>query len=336
MSLIVTPGQLKAQGEFYTQLAQMVSAGVTIVQGIEMLQRSAPSRKFKQIATNTKQSLLRGATFGESLRAATNKIPEFDIALIEAGESSGRLDQCLRILGDYYKDRGQMASKVISQLMYPLFLFHFAILLFPMPVFTAMILNGAFDAYLANKVSILVPFWGAIFVFLWMIRSDRNAAIRNLVERIALATPIVSGIRQSLSLARLSAALEALINAGVTIIEAWDLAARASGSPRLIRSVAAVKPRLVSGELPSDAIESQGVYPDLFVSSYRTGEVSGQLDDALRRMYRYYQEVATQAMNQMVEWLPRIVYLMVALAIAYQVIGFWSGYFKQLNSIMGP
>ena len=336
MSIIVTPSQLKAQGEFYIQLAQMTAAGVTIAQGVEMLKRSAPSPNFRRIAEATSRGLQLGQPFAEALRGASRTIPEFDVALIEAGEHSGRLDQCLRILGDYYKERGTMASRMLSQLMYPIFLFHFAIFLFPMPLFTGLILNGATGAFLKNKLAILIPFYAALLFFFWIVKSDRNAAIRNMVEQVALRIPFISGLRRCLSLARLCAALEALINAGVTIIEAWDLAARASGSQQLMRAVAQVRPQIVSGELPSDAIAAQGVYPDLFVSSYRTGEMSGQLDDALRRMYRYYQEAATDGLNRLTEWLPKIVYFIVAIAVGYQVISFYAGYFNQVNNIIGP
>jgi type II secretory pathway component PulF len=336
MSIIVTPGQLKAQGEFYTQLASMTAAGVTIMQGIDLLRRNAPSRKLKRAADQIMAGLVQGQTFAESLRGVGYKIPEFDAALIEAGESAGRLDQCFRILGDFYKERGTMASKVLSQLMYPLFLFHFAVFLFPVSYFTDLILKGATIPFLRNKLAVLIPVYAIILFFLWIVRSDRNAAIRAFVEKVGLATPIVSGIRRSFSLARLCAALEALINAGVTIIEAWDLAARASGSPRIIHAVADVRPRIVSGELPSEAIASQGIYPDLFVSSYRTGEMSGQLDDALRRLYRYYQETATEGLNRFAEWMPRLIYLGVAIAIAYQIISFYSGYFDTINKLTGP
>jgi type II secretory pathway component PulF len=314
----------------------MTTAGVSVMQGIELLRRNAPTRKLKNASEQIMQGLVQGQTFAEAMRGSGYKIPEFDTALIEAGESAGRLDQCFRILGDFYKERGSMASKVLSQLMYPLFLFHFAVLLFPISYFTDLILKGQTIPFIANKLTVLVPFYAAIFFLLWIIRSDRNAAIRNFIEQVSLSTPLIGGLRRSFSLARLCAALEALINAGVTIIEAWDLSARASGSPRIIRAVAEVRPRIVSGELPSEAIASQGIYPDLFVSSYRTGEMSGQLDEALRRLYRYYQEAATEGLNRFAEWLPRLIYFGVAIAIAFQIVSFYSGYFKQLNDVMGP
>jgi type II secretory pathway component PulF len=333
MSLIVTPGQLKQKGEFYHQLAAMTSAGVTIMQGVDMLRRNAPSRQLKKTADHVMQGLVRGQNFTESLQQTGRQIPEFDISLIEAGEKSGRLDQCFRLLAEFYRERGQLASKVISQLAYPLFLFHFAVLIFPTNLLGDLVWKSELMPFLINKVTVLVPVYAAVFFLLWMLRADRGATVRASIDNLAAAVPIVGGLRRDLALARLCAALEALINAGVTIIEAWDLAGRASGSPRIIRAIAQVKPRIQQGELPSDAISQQNIYPELFVSSYRTGEISGQLDDALRRLYRHYQESATEGMRRFAEWLPRLLYMGVAIAIGFQIISFYSAYFKQIDEL---
>ena len=48
--------------------------------------------------------------------------------------------------------------------------------------------------------------------------------------------------------------LEALISAGVNIVEAWDLAATASGSPALRRVVATWKPPLTAGQTPAEIV----------------------------------------------------------------------------------
>jgi type II secretory pathway component PulF len=333
MSLIVTPGQLKQKGEFYHQLASMTAAGVTIMQGMDLLRRNAPSRQLKQIATFTMDGLVRGQNFTESLQQSGRDIPDFDLSLIEAGEKSGRLDQCFRILAEFYRERGQLASKVLSQLAYPIFLFHFAVFLFPISLFTGLLLQSQGMPFLLNKIGILLPAYAVVLGILWIFQSKRHPALRNALDTFSSAIPMIGSLKRDLALARLCAALEALINAGVTIIEAWDVAGRASGSPRFVRAIADAKPRVQAGELPSDAISQQGIYPDLFVSSYRTGEMSGQLDDALRRLYRHYQEAATEGLRRFAEWLPRLIYMGVAIIIGYQVITFYQGYFNQINEL---
>lgn len=310
-------------------------AGVTIVQAVEVLRRSPPNRKFGAIAERVGSFIERGATFTDAMRATGRHTPDFDLALVDAGETSGRLPECCKLLGDFYTERGRLASQVLSALIYPLFLFHFAVLIFPIQRLTGLILKGEATEFLQNKLSILLPVYAIAFFVIWAMQSQRRRAWRNFIEKLVHATPVISGTQRDLALARLCAALEALINAGVTIIEAWDIAARASGSQRIERAVAEAKPRLLHGETPAEAIALQAVYPDLFKSTYRTGEISGQLDDALRRLYRHYMESATEGLQRIAAWAPKILYLGVALAVAYQIIQAWSGYFKMINDVMG-
>ena len=46
-------------------------------------------------------------------------------ALVKAGDRSGRLDACFKLLAGYYEERAQMARQMISDLVYPVFLVPF-------------------------------------------------------------------------------------------------------------------------------------------------------------------------------------------------------------------
>jgi type II secretory pathway component PulF len=334
MGFITTPGQLKSQGEFYHQLASMTAAGVTIVQAADMLSRNAPTRKLAALATQVKDGIVRGYTFTEAMKATGRELPEFDVALIEAGEASGRLDQCFRLLGDFYVEGGKMASRVMTELLYPVFLFHFALMIFPTGLLANFVWKGETGPFVAQKLMVLIPTYAIAFFILWSLQSKRSVIWRGNVERILDFIPFVRSTRRHIALARLCAALEALINAGVLIMEAWDLAAKASGSFKIQKAVAEAKPRLIAGELPSEAINRQPVYPELFTSSYKAGEISGQLDAALRRLYQHYLEAATTGLHRLAEWLPKLIYIGVLIGIGVQVISFWSGYFDQINQVI--
>jgi type II secretory pathway component PulF len=65
----------------------------------------------------------------------------------------------------------------------------------------------------------------------------------------------------------------------------------------------------------------------LFAHLYQTGEVSGQLDETLGRLHHHYQEEGTRRLHLFAQWLPRIVYFIVLIAIAYQIVNFWTGYY---------
>src|SRR5437870_8350802 len=116
MPLIVTPGQLAQRSELYHQLAQLTSAGIGLVRALEQVQRHPPARSFREPLGRVIRELGRGYTFTESLRQAGGWLPEFDLALIQAGEHSGRLDACFRLLSDYYTERARTTRQMIADL----------------------------------------------------------------------------------------------------------------------------------------------------------------------------------------------------------------------------
>src|ERR1043165_309377 len=225
MGLVITPRQLARRAELYHQLAQLTDAGIGLMQAIETIRRSPPSRSFAMPLYRIHLSLDEGNTFGTAVRAAGTWVPGFDGALLEAGERSGRLPQCFKLLAHYYTERSQLARQVIADLTYPLFLFHFAILIGPFP---DLVLSGNMVAYLTKVLMVLVPIYGIVGIILFASQASHGETWRAAMEALTRYVPFLGAARRALSLSRLAAAFEALINAGVPVIEAWELAAGAS------------------------------------------------------------------------------------------------------------
>jgi type IV pilus assembly protein PilC len=148
MPLDFTPGQFARRAEFYHQLGALTGAGLTIIRGLETLERNPPSRSYRQPIRRVLDQLARGATFTEALQSTGGWVPGFDIGLLHAGEQSGRLEACFRLLADYYRDRAQLARQIIGDLAYPVALFHFAIFIFP---FAQLFTSGNWTRYLIQK-----------------------------------------------------------------------------------------------------------------------------------------------------------------------------------------
>jgi type II secretory pathway component PulF len=121
----------------------------------------------------------------------------------------------------------------------------------------------------------------------------------------------------------------------VTIIEAWELAATASGSPALRRTVLGWRPQVDGGQTPAEAVTDSGRFPELFAAQYATGEVSGQLDDTLKRLHVYYLEEGSRKLHAVSRWTPRAIYFCVVIMIAYQIIHFYTGYFNMVRDASG-
>lgn len=333
MSFIVTPRQFAQRAEFYHQLAQLTSAGIGVVQALEQIKRNPPARSFREPIQRILDELAKGRTVSESLRQLS-WLPEFDIALIGAGEHSGRLDACFRLLADYYNDRARIAKQVISQLIYPVGLIHFAAFVFLIVLpFASSQFNASLFLLFGKAALVLSPLYLITFFLIYATQSKHGEQWRARIETVLHPVPILGTARRFLALARLAAALEALISAGVNIIEAWDLAAAACGSPSLRRAVESWKPQVVAGRTPAEVLRERREFPEMFANLYASGEVSGKLDETLKRLYAYYQEEGTRKLHAFAQWTPRLIYFLVAGIIAYKVVTFYTGYFQQVSDM---
>ena len=72
-------------------------------------------------------------------------------------------------------------------------------------------------------------------------------------------------------------------------------------------------------------------FPSAFASLYHSGEISGTLDEALRRSYLMFHEEGSRKMKQFVFGLAGLLVGCVMLMVAWNVVRFYMGYFQQMN-----
>ena len=327
MPRIVTPQRLRQKSEFYRELAALLGAGLPLLQTLEQVRVRPPDRSLQPPLARAIADIERGATLAEAMQHLDTWLTSFDRALIEAGERSGRLVESCRLLGDHYDESARLARTLLSQVAYPAALVHLAVVVFPTSLLAGLVWRGETAPFLLQKLALLLPLYGAVFLVLLAFQGQRAEAWRSLMERVTTAIPVLGVARREQALARLAAALEALISAGVSIIEAWDLAADASGSSALRRAVHAWRPQVEAGGLPSEQVNQSSEFPTLFANLYQTGEVSGQLDQELRHLHTYYQDAATHRFRLFVRGGAALLYVAVLIAVGYQIISFWVGYF---------
>jgi type IV pilus assembly protein PilC len=332
MPLIVTPNQLVLKAEVYHQLGEMIRAGLPILKTLETIRKSPPSPHYRRLMGELIAGIESGKSFTQALEDAKESLSSFDLVLLHTGEKSGRLDAAFRLLAGYYQERAQMVKRVMSDLAYPVFVFHFALLLFPINSLVQMVWHGEVTAFMTQKILTLGPVYAAVIALIIACQGQRGEAWRSKIETVLAKIPVLGAARRYLAIARLSSALEALISAGVSIITSWSIAAAASGSPAIQRRVATWKSRFEAGVTPAALVAEAPEFPEMFGHLYGTGEVSGQLDTTLRRLHDNYQAEGTRKLKAFCEWVPRAVYLAVVIGVGIQIVGFYSNYFQGVTN----
>ncbi len=224
-----------------------------------------------------------------------------------------------------------MVKQAISDMIYPVFMLHLAAVLFP---FLKFFQSGGWMRFITTVLATLLPIYAAVYLLILACQGRHGEKWRAILEAVFRPVPLLGAARQDLALSRLAAALEALLNAGVSIIGAWELAATASGSPALRRLVQTWRPRLDRGSTPSELVSESSLFPTVFNNLYHTGEISGQLDQTLHRLHVLYGDEGTRRMRLVAQWGPRLIYFAVMIYVACRIIGFYIGYFQNIQDSM--
>ena len=333
-SLIKTPRSYKQRSEFYHQLSMLQQAGVGVD---DSLRQISPSNQREANEINiTLSQLSSGETFSESISGRTHWLPQFDRMMIEAGETSGRLDETLSILSKHYEHRATLIQQVLIKLAYPLLLIHFIILMPAIIGFGKTLVAGSgitlFDAF-APSLGILAIGYGVVFAVVYLGQSNRGYAVRSILEKIWHWIPGFGNALKEVKISRLAFSLHALLNAGVNIREAWQNAANASASPWLISLSKNFIRQIDIGLTPAEIISQETQFPKMFRDLYSTGEASGQLDDSLQRLAKYYQDEGLRHLITASTIATAIVYGIAAISVAFIVVSFWLNYYGSIMNL---
>ncbi|MDQ6630146.1 MAG: type II secretion system F family protein [Verrucomicrobiota bacterium] len=333
MSFLVTPSQLTQRAELYHQLGSTISAGIPLANALELIVNHPQRRSFRKPILQLFEQLQQGATFGEAMTQLRGWMPVFDVALLTAGEQSGCLDVCFKLLANYYRSRAQILRELIQGMTYTILTLHVFIFIFPLSYLVNIFTHNAIAPFLLQKLFIFGSLYGLVFLGIFACQGRRGENWRLMIEKMGNVIPLLGKARQFLALSRLSAALAALLNAGVSIVAAWELSAAASGSPALRRDVLSWKPFLESGETPAEMVNQSKLFPQLFSTSYQTAEVSGQQDDALQRLHNYYQEEGFNKMRLFTRAFNGLLYGIIVVMVVFQVFKFYLGYFGGIVNV---
>jgi hypothetical protein len=184
-------------------------------------------------------------------------------------------------------------------------------------------------------MGVLIPLYAVVALMIFAAQSRHGETWRACFESLLHPIPVLGVARRYLALARLAAALEALLSAGVTIIEAWELAAHGKRFAGPATDGAGWRPQVNGGQTPAEAVTASGkLSRDLClpVCDWRNQREARRHPG---RLHAYYQEEGSRKLHAFSRWTPRAIYFCIVLMIAYRIVHFYVGYFNMVKDAGG-
>jgi len=107
-----------AVARFSRTLGTLVSSGVPILDGLNIVSRTAGNRTVENAILNARASIREGETIAEPL-GRSNIFPPMVIQMISVGESTGALDTMLSKIADFYEEEVDIAVANLTSLLEP-------------------------------------------------------------------------------------------------------------------------------------------------------------------------------------------------------------------------
>lgn len=330
---------------FARQLATMMTAGVPMVQGFEIVAGGQANPRMKSMLIDIKNDVEGGSTLAEALAKFPVQFDELFCNLVKAGEQAGVLDTVLDTVATYKENIESLKGKIKKAMFYPAVVIAVAILvsaillIFVVPQFEAVFKNfgadlPAFTQMIVNMSRFMTSYWwivllgtaGVVTALIFVYK--RSPAFAHFLARAVLKLPVVGQILHQSAIARFSRTLAVTFRAGVPLVEALDSVSGATGSPVYNDAVKRIREDVAVGHQLQLAMRQAGLFPNMVVQMVAIGEESGALDKMLFKIAEFYEEEVNNAVDALSSLLEPFIMVIIGTLVGGMVIGMYLPIFK--------
>lgn len=305
----------------YHKLSVLLKAGVPILQSLRNAAKTS-SGKIRRALSVVADSVARGDSLVEAMSRHPKIFMPLDVILVEAGAESGNLTEVLDFLSRWYNFRNRLRRTIVSGMVLPIFLIHFAAVVGPAPAFILK-QYGLIQYYIQTAVILGLLYVPTIIILAILHLTPKTGPARLMLDAFALRIPILGRAIKNLALSRFCSAFTMLYKSGIPIIECVEVASGVTGNDVITRMVKGGADSGRAGN-PIWAGFSSKLSPDL-LSIWQVGEDTGRLDEAIEPIADEFAQIADLLFNESAKWMPRLVYFGICIIMAFQIIKGWRG-----------
>ena len=287
------------------QLAMILGSGMSVSEGLGLLCADSDDRVLVSACNEISSEVDRGEPLSQAMRSS-GRFPEYAVDMVALGEMSGKLEDVLRGLAEYYEERDEIRRMLRSAVLHPVVIIVLVVMVIPMfgDIFSqfdssvsATVQHTVDMAYQAGLIIMIVLLAiiavSAVTAVLSAVRKSGGGT-----RRLFSILPFTRGISEKLALADLTKAVCVTVSAGVSPAEMMlhsDVKSFITDG-RIKKKYEDCEKRVIEGESFPDAIISSGFLPPLYARSLKLGYSSGSFESVWRRISGAYSEAASRSL----------------------------------------
>jgi general secretion pathway protein F len=324
---------------FLRQLALLIGAGLTLEAALATLSDDA-SKPLASFATTLRSSISAGESFAEALEKHSAVIEPAYIAMVRAGEASGRLEGVLSAIVTDLGRREALKERFSSAMRYPIFLISSAILILLFfliyvvpqfePVFkdlggrlnagAAFVLSAS--AWLQANLTLFLGLCLALALCAWLALSRREWRIR--IVAMLSSLPGVAGPMRDRRTAQIIGMLGLLTEHGVALPAALKILRDVVSDPRHVAAMDRLHDAVRNGRRFADALAETDLLPPLAIRMLRVGDETGDLPTIAAHAAQVYEHKLGAGLDRLMGAIGPVTIILVSLVIGALIVSIMS------------
>jgi len=322
---------LKELTGFCRQFAIMLNTKIPILECLDILKNQQYTTYFKNILGVIHEDVQGGMLLSQALDKHAKVFPNFFRSMINVGELSGKLDEVLTSLADYYEKDAALRRKVKSSLSYPLMLAGMTVgivilmLALVIPTFRETLdqLDVEVTGLTAMVYSVsdfLIEWWqfllaGVVIIGLIIFMIMRTEFGGYAFDVMLLKLPVIKKIQINLITSRFARAFAMLLSSGMDLNEALYATEIVIGNKYLVKRFHEAAEAIRGGMSLTNAFESYDLFPPMMIQMITIGEKTNSLDDVLLRSCNFFDSEVETSMNSLTNKIQPIMLLIMGLVV---------------------
>ena len=337
---------------FTRQLAAFIRAGLSIVDGLDVIARSTQNESLVKLLTSVRDEVREGVPFEEALAQHQRVLPRYYVGVVRSASLTGRLDDALEQLAGYMEREIEARGRIKSALTYPAVIIGMSVV--SVVVLTVWVLPRFVDLF--NDLGATLPlstraimgiarfssafwwlyivFFAAMGAFFWWAR--RTPSGRDWSDRVVLRLPIIGEIAQFAAVERVCRILGTLWQAGVPVADAMAAAIASADNAVFEEGLLPVQEAVMAGEGLSEPLALSGLFPDAAVQMVAVGEASGTMAEQLENAADFFGRELEYKLRRLTNLFEPAVIVVVGIVVGFVALALVQAMYGSLGGVGKP
>ena len=334
---------------FTEQLGHLLNAGMTLDEGLSVLEKRLKQPRVQQMTHALHQALVDGRSFSQALRDFPRIFPAIYVNLVAAGEASGALPDILARLVEHLMQAKNLRDRVQQALIYPAFLalagagLITIFITFMVPQLVGFMTQNGGELPVPTRILLgthylLTTYWwvgilvvvGGVLGYRAFVRTDEG---RIAWDRFRLMIPGYGRVIRHRYYAQFSRTLGTLMENGVPLLRAIDLVSEIAGNRYLEVKLTEVRRAVIDGANLSAALSAQNLFPDLFTDMMAVGEQTGHFAKTMQTIADVYERELDRTVKVISALIPPVIIVLIAIVVGFVVYSILSAVFEMTHSL---